>query len=66
MGFKKQKENWVVVPDTNVQSYWACNDPDCKRKGNECAVTPDWYEENGTPVCECGIDMVYLRTEIKQ
>ena len=29
-------------------------------------ITPDWYQQNGTPVCpDCNEDMEYVRTEIE-
>jgi len=49
-----------VVKDENVISYWECED--CHDK---VGITPDWYEQNGTPVCvECDRDMLYGWTEV--
>lgn len=50
------------VKDTQVKCVWesAC---DC---GETAIVTPDWYEDNGTPICpECGEDMTYSHTEVE-
>jgi hypothetical protein len=28
-------------------------------------ITPDWYQENGTPMCSgCDRDLNYMRTEV--
>ena len=50
-----------VIKDDCIFHVWKCNE--CVTK---VEVTPDFYEENGTPVCEkCGDDMAYCRTEIE-
>jgi ABC-type ATPase with predicted acetyltransferase domain len=47
--------------DHEVVSVWECKD--C---GEEIEVFPDYYEENGTPVCPlCDIDMRYSRTLVE-
>jgi len=52
-------ENWTVIDDTKLRHVWRCADCDCVTH-----VTPWWYEDAGTPVCEkCGEDMKYLSTE---
>ena len=43
------------VADHQIQNVWVC--PECEE---EVSVTPDWYQDNGTPVCcECDVDMNY-------
>ena len=50
-----------VIKDDCIFHVWKCNE--CATK---IEVTPDFYEENGTPVCvDCGNDMAYFRTEIE-
>ena len=50
-----------VIKDDCIFHVWKCNE--CATK---VEVTPDFYEENGTPVCvDCGNDMAYCRTEIE-
>ena len=46
--------------DSDVINIWTCCD--C----NETVeITPDFYQENGTPICiECDTDMNYSHTEI--
>lgn len=55
---------WVTISDSAVRHIWmpkGSSDPD-----DEVAVSPDFYEQNGTPVDgEAGDDMVYIRTEVK-
>ena len=52
---------WKKISDEKVQNHWKC--PDC----NEVAiVTPDWYQDYGTPMCsKCEADMEYDFTEIQ-
>ena len=55
---------WKKIEDENVQHYWKCPNAECNLH-NESIVTPDWYEDNGTPVCgDCGEDMKYVKTKI--
>jgi hypothetical protein len=50
-----------VIKDDCIFHVWKCNECDTKVE-----VTPDFYEENGTPVClDCSDDMTYCRTEIE-
>lgn len=55
------KKEWKQIADSRVRHVWAC--PECK---DEDAVAPDFYQDNGTPVCpDCDCDMEYVRTETK-
>jgi hypothetical protein len=56
--------SWVKITDKEVRHIWA--NPDGT---GEIDISPDWYADNGTPVCDFdsdfdGEDMVYVRTEI--
>ena len=56
---------WKKVPDACVQHVWKRRaDDDCGEEPEDAVVPPTWYEENGTPMCSCGEDMVYSHTEI--
>ena len=62
------EEKWTTVPDAMVRHTWKpselCEEDRCSDLA-PVAVNPDWYEGNGTPICnECGGDMVYEKTEI--
>lgn len=60
----KKKRQWVTIPDGSVRQIWQCKNDECLRP-NCFALSPKWYTDNGTPVCEeCDRDMVYIRTEI--
>lgn len=49
-----------IIDDRRVNNVWYC--PECMEK---VEVNPDYYAENGTPVCsECDVDMNYHHTEI--
>jgi len=56
---------WKKIDDNKVQHIWKCEEDDCRMKGVTIIVSPDWYQENGTPLCECGEDCIYQHTEIK-
>lgn len=61
----KKKDVWKKIPDARVQHVWKkAEDDDCGEGPETVAVSPSWYEENGTPICFCGEDMVYSHTEI--
>ena len=52
--------SWKVVREESVLSYWKCED--CHDK---VGIEPNWYEQNGTPVCcECDRDLLYSHTEV--
>lgn len=57
-------KNWKAVPDEVVRSIWQCQEEDCSCGNSVVYLSPDWYQENGTPTCECDEDMVYLYTEV--
>ena len=55
---------WKAIADNKIRCYWKCPNSECKIN-NEAIVTPDWYQNNETPVCgDCGEDMEYSYTEI--
>ncbi len=57
--WREPEPKWVTVPDIEVRHVWT-GDSD-----KDVYVSPDWYEENGTPVDpDTGDDMSYVRTEI--
>jgi hypothetical protein len=56
---------WKKINDKNVRHVWMCKNEECEDYGTECHISPEWYQNNGTPVCnECDVDMVYVGTEI--
>lgn len=57
-------EEAEVVPDDKVKLIWGCQEEDCSEGNPKYGYSPKWHEENGTPVCGCGVDMKYIRTEI--
>ena len=55
--------DWKEIDDNKINHVWKCTEPGCEEKAH---ISPDWYEQNGTPVCpECDCDMVYDKTLIK-
>ena len=57
--------SWKTIPDADVRHICQCEDEKCDC-GRPCVeISPTFYTENGTPMCECGDDMVYVRTEIR-
>lgn len=58
----KNPTTWIKIDDEKLRHFWNC--PECNSKEH---VSPDWYSNNGTPVCgECDCDMEYSHTEIKK
>jgi hypothetical protein len=55
-------ETWVEIKDDCVRHIWKGN---CDCDETVIDVSPLFYQNNGTPTCECGTDFIYLRTEIK-
>lgn len=52
---------WEVIDDSKIRHVWLC--PECT---DEVNIEPDWYQNNGTPMCaDCDEDMHYLKTEIQ-
>lgn len=51
----------VVIADYRIQMLWICNE--CEENIEEW-FGPEWYQENGTPSCQCGRDMQYVQTEV--
>jgi hypothetical protein len=57
---------WKKVLDKVIRHFWICKDEDCPDGNSTAVVGPDWYEQNGTPVCTaCDRDMEYDYTEIQ-
>ena len=49
-----------TIPDNKIFHIWKYSD------GEELSVSPDWYQDNGTPVDpETGDDCEYVRTEVE-
>jgi hypothetical protein len=46
------------IDESKVHNIWTCNECNSKE-----TVTPDWYQNNGTPMC-CDEDMEYSHTEV--
>jgi len=62
---KTEKTEWIKVPDTRVRHIWKATCA-CQTGELVAAVSPDSYEESGTPVCpECGDDFTYDGTEVR-
>lgn len=49
-----------IISDDNIANHWKC--PEC---GEAVTITPDFYQNNGTPMCiECDEDMEYTHSEV--
>jgi hypothetical protein len=57
-------KNWKKVPDNVIRFIWKCTDEDCDCEKVDTIIEPDWYQHNGTPICEVGCDMDYIRAEV--
>ena len=59
------RPQWKEVDDMYIRHTWECSNEDCEDKGF-AQVSPDWYQNNGTPVCSgCDTDMDYKLTEVE-
>ena len=59
-----KRNAWFVVKDADILNVWECHNEDCNAPPAQrrAEVEPTFYEENGTPLCECGTDMSYVHT----
>ena len=58
-------EGWIRIKDAHISHVWKkAEDDDCDEGPETVEVGPDWYDGNGTPICWCGMDLVYSHTEI--
>ena len=56
---------WTNIKDNEVKHIWVKDEDDiCDWYAERVEINPDWYQENGTPICSCGIDLVYSHTEV--
>lgn len=62
MGTKEPK--WRKIADNKVLHIWKKENDHTCHSPKEVTVSPNWYQDNGTPICGCGEDMVYSHTEI--
>ena len=58
-------KNWTKIKDSEVINIWIkSEDDDCEYDIKQVEINPNWYQENGTPICSCGMDLVYSHTEV--
>jgi hypothetical protein len=57
---------FVKAEVNEVREYWSCMNDECKEYNKASVmVNPDWYMNNGTPVCdECDTDMCFDHVEV--
>lgn len=56
---------WKTVSDENVLHVWQCEEDDCEFGNEDCDVPPTYYQDNGTPMCQCDCDMAYQYTKVR-
>ena len=62
----RHKKSWKPVSNKRIRHVWA--NPD---GSGEVYISPEWYQDNGTPMCDSDSewgddeDMIYVRTELK-
>ena len=59
-------KKWTKIKDSKVIHIWVkAEDDECENDIKPTEVNPDWYQDNGTPICwSCGQDLVYSHTEV--
>jgi hypothetical protein len=65
MSKSAKKNKMVIVADAKIFMTWKCTTEGCDCEGQEAIVYPDFYQDNGTPICEGGEDMEYIHTEVE-
>jgi len=60
------KKDYAVIPDNKIVMLWKSRktNPEEDGFGEEAEISPDWYEENGTPTDSGGEDMEYIETRL--
>jgi hypothetical protein len=63
-----KRNGFVVVPDSDILNVWECQYEYCNAppKERRVEVDPTFYNDNGTPLCECGTDMSYVHTLVRK
>ena len=60
---KRVIENWE-----SIKTAWSCYNTECDEEVKDAVVSVDFFQENGTPICNCGDDMlmdeVYMEDEL--
>jgi len=55
-----------LISTDQVINVWGRPEDGCVDCPDEVHITPDWYQDNGTPQCGvCGEGLQYLYTEIE-
>jgi hypothetical protein len=59
---------WVEISDDKIRHIWnpdkgCIEDPTCEVETT--IVSPTFYQDNGTPCCGCGTDMIYSHSELE-
>lgn len=62
---KAKKTKWVEIDDSKVRHIWQCTDKECDCDHKETGVSPTFYQDNGTPMCDGDEDMEYIKTIIR-
>jgi len=56
---------FTEIADHCVIHIWKkADDDDCGEGPDTVEVGPDFYQQGGVPICQCGQDMVYHHTEV--
>jgi hypothetical protein len=57
-----EEKQYITIDDKYINMIWQCDN--C---GEKASIHPDFYQENGTPICDrCDNDMDYIKTEIEK
>jgi hypothetical protein len=57
---------WKEIKDDCVRTVWKkAEDDDCECELEKIIVSVTFFQDNGTPLCDCGEDLEYSHTEIR-
>jgi len=63
---ESSESEWHKISDKRIQHVWRIGEHDhCDMpKRRTAVVSPNWYEHNGIPRCQCGRKYKYSHTKV--
>ena len=58
-GYSRKEPVWTEMSNNDIRHVWMDEE-----SGEETYLSPDFYSDNGTPIGDTGMDMIYVRTEV--
>jgi len=61
--------NFIKASVKDVREYWGCSNQDCRCFGKLIYINPDFYTNNGTPMCnseDCQQELIFDHVEVRK